>query len=54
MGVGSQRRSSALYPQEKDPVPIVQALLRSTFQMVSYVSQWLHSGIKAQDKLGHR
>jgi hypothetical protein len=42
MGVGGQRHSLALYPQERDPVPIVQALLRSTLQIVSYVSQWVH------------
>ena len=47
MGVGGQRHSPALYPQERDPVPIVQALLRSTLQMVSYGSQCVHMWCKS-------
>jgi hypothetical protein len=49
MGVGGHRQSLGPYPQERDSVPIVQALLPLTLQIDMLCSGYLR-GIKAQNK----
>jgi hypothetical protein len=53
MEVGGQRQSLDSYAQERDSVPIVQALLPLMLQIDMLFSGYLR-GIKAQNKLGYK